>query len=194
MCPPRSAGLLPAFRIMPCLARAGPSSRRRGLIQPSHDENHALFFYGEAKREPLLIRNGQRAFMLSHAHTPRRRTMMNKVKLLGAAAMLMTTLAIPALAQDRGGNGPGGGAMPGAGAAVSGGGGGAVGCGGAAGGANVSGGGGAGAGQGSFGGRAAAPSGGGTSNGGGMRANSGNIGAGGTVRGDSGRTFSGDRG
>ena len=40
--------LLPAFRIMPCIARAEPSSRRRGLIQPSHDENPALFFYGQA--------------------------------------------------------------------------------------------------------------------------------------------------
>jgi hypothetical protein len=29
-----------------------------------------VIFYGEAKRDPLLIRNGQRAFMLSHTHTP----------------------------------------------------------------------------------------------------------------------------
>src|SRR4051812_25296013 len=132
--------------------------------------------------------------------------MMNKVKLLGATAILVAALATPGFAQDRGGGG-----AVGAGAGVSGSGGGSAG-GGAAlsgggsagGGAAVSPGGGGSAGgraavsggasQGrSFGGSAGAPSARGEFSGGGMRTGSANIGAGGTVRGSD-RTFTTDRG
>src|SRR5712672_2242208 len=106
---------------------------------------------------------------------------MNKVKLLSATAMLVAALAAPGFAQDRGGGG-----AAGAGAGVSGPGGG-----GSAGGrAAVSGGGGQGR---SFGGSAAAPSARGELSGGGMRTGSAQIGAGGTVRGGSDRTFATNR-
>src|SRR5712675_2248122 len=92
---------------------------------------------------------------------------MNKVKLLSATAMLVAALAAPGFAQDRGGGG-----SAGARAAVSGG-----------------------ASQGrSFGGSAGAPSARGEFSGGGMRTGSAQIGAGGTVRGGSDRTFATNRG
>jgi hypothetical protein len=137
---------------------------------------------------------------------------MNKVKLLSATAMLVAALAAPGFAQDRGGggaagagagvSGPGGGGSAGGGAAVSGPGGGGS----AGGGAAVSGPGGGGSAGGraavsggasqgrSFGGNAAAPSARGEFSGGGMRTGSAQIGAGGTVRGGSDRTFATNRG
>src|SRR4051794_18965965 len=136
---------------------------------------------------------------------------MNKVKLLSATAILVATLAVPGFAQDRGGGGTagagagvsgsgggsagGGAAMGGSGGGRSAGGGAAVsgpGGGGSAGGrAAVSGG----AGQGrSFGGSAGAPSARGEFRGDGMRTGSAHIGAGGTVRGGSDRTFATNRG
>jgi len=127
---------------------------------------------------------------------------MNKVKLLSATAILVAALAAPGFAQDRGGGG-----AAGAGAGVSGSGGGAAvsGSGSAGGGAAVSPGGGGSAGgraavsggasQGrSFGGSAGAPSARGEFRGDGMRTGSAQIGAGGTVRGGSDRTFATNRG
>ena len=113
---------------------------------------------------------------------------MNKVKLLSATAILVAALAAPGFAQDRGGGG-----AAGAGAGVSGSGGGAAvsGGGSAGGGAAVSGG----ASQGrSFSGGGGAPSARGEFSGGGMRTDSARIGAGGTVRSGSDRTFATNRG
>jgi hypothetical protein len=127
---------------------------------------------------------------------------MNKVKLLSATAILVAALAAPGFAQDRGGGG-----AAGAGAGVSGSGGGAAvsGGGSAGGGAAVSPGGGGSAGgraavsggasQGrSFSGGGGAPSARGEFSGGGMRTDSARIGAGGTVRSGSDRTFATNRG
>jgi len=132
------------------------------------------------------------------------------VKLLSATAILVAALAAPGFAQDRGGGGTAGagagvsgsgGGSAGGGAAVGGSGGGSAGGGaamGGPGGGRSAGGGAAvsgGAGQGrSFGGSAGAPSARGELRGDGMRTGSAHIGAGGTVRGGSDRTFATNRG
>ena len=74
-----------------------------GIIQPSHDENPASFFMARKARTVADPERSTSFHVVTYTHALTE-TMMNNVKLLGAAAMLMTALSAPALAQDRGGN------------------------------------------------------------------------------------------
>src|SRR4051794_3678862 len=55
-----------------------------------------------------VLRTFLRASIVDPLHNTSRRTMMNKVKLLSAAAILVTALSAPAFAQGKGGEGGGG--------------------------------------------------------------------------------------